>query len=90
MSSSVHGIPTSEPEITNVSTHGFWLLSQGREHFLSFEDFPWFKNASIALLTQVEEVSPGHFYWSELDIDLGLNTIENPEQYPLSSSAQGK
>jgi hypothetical protein len=90
MSSSAHGIPTSEPEVTNISAHGFWLLSRGKEHFLSFQDFPWFKDAPIGHVTSVEEVSPGHFYWSKLDIDLGLDIIENPDKYPLTSSAQGK
>ncbi|MEQ9210232.1 MAG: DUF2442 domain-containing protein [Pseudomonadales bacterium] len=81
---------TSGTEVTNVSSHGLWLLTQGKELFLSFEDFPWFKNASIGDITAVEEVSPGHFYWSELDIDLGIDTIENPDKYPLTASAKSK
>jgi len=90
MSSSAHGIPTSEAEVTNVSPHGLWLFSQGKEFFLSFQDFPWFKNAPIGHLVAVEEVSSGHFHWPELDIDLGLDTIENPEKYPLTASAKSK
>ena len=90
MSSSMHGIPTSGPEVTNVSSHGIWLLSHGKELFLSFEDFPWFKNAPIGHIIAVEEVSPGHYYWPELDIDLGKDTIENPEKYPLTASAKSK
>ena len=90
MSSSAHGIHTSETEVTNVSPHGLWLLSQGRELFLSFQDFPWFRDAPIGQVTAVEELSPGHFYWPELDIDLGIDTIENPDKYPLTASAQSK
>ncbi len=86
MSSSAHGIPTSETEVTNVSTHGLWLLSHGKELFLSYDDFPWFRDASIGKVMNVEEVSPGHFYWPELDVDLGLKTIEEPEKYPLKAS----
>ena len=85
MSSSPLGIHTSGTEVTNVSTHGFWLLSSGKELFLSYKDFPWFKDASIGKVIAVEEVSPGRFYWPELDVDLGIQSIENPEEYPLTS-----
>ena len=85
MSSSPLGIHTSGTEVTNVSTHGFWLLSGGKELFLSYKDFPWFKDASIGNVIAVEEVSPGHFYWPELDVDLGIQSIENPEKNPLTS-----
>ena len=74
---------TSDVEVTNVSRHGIWLLCRDRELFLSFEDFPWFKDAPIAQILHVEEPSPNHYYWSDLDIDLGRRTIEHPEQYPM-------
>lgn len=86
MNSSVHGIPTLGTEVTHVSSHGIWLLSEGREHFLSYDDFPWFKEAPIGKVLNIEEASPGHFYWPDLDIDLGLDTIEHPENYPLKAN----
>jgi hypothetical protein len=36
------GAATSEVEVTNISQHGFWLLLDGRELFLPFDEFPWF------------------------------------------------
>ena len=44
-SSRPHGIATSGVEITNISSHGVWLLLGDRELFMSFEDLPWFKDA---------------------------------------------
>ena len=85
MSSLPHGINSSETEVTNISNHGIWLLSGSRELFMSFEDFPWFKNEPIGKILKVEEPTPGHFYWPELDIDVGIDTIENPERYPLKA-----
>lgn len=85
MSSKPHGGLTSPVEVTNVSSHGLWLLAHGRELFLSYEDFPWFKEASIGSVLNVEEPSPSHFHWPELDVDLGLETIEHPERFPLRS-----
>jgi len=86
MNSSTHGISTSEPEVTHVSGNGLWLLAGGREYFLSFEDFPWFKDASIGKISNVEQASEGHFYWPELDIDLGIDSIEHPERFPLKGN----
>jgi len=87
MSSSAHGIPASEPEVTNVSGNGIWLLSHGKELFLPYEEFPWFKDAPIGKVMVVREVTLGHFYWPELGIDLGLKSIENPDKFPLKANA---
>ena len=83
MSSSARGMSTSKTEVTNISAHGFWLLSHDQEFFLSFQDFPWFKNAPIGHVTEVKEVSPGHYYWPQLDVDLGIEAIKKPENFPL-------
>lgn len=80
------GTPTSVVGVTNISGNGLWLLAGDEELFLSYEDFPWFKRASVGKVANVLEPSPGHFYWSDLDIDLGLETIRHPERFPLIAS----
>jgi hypothetical protein len=85
MSLRPHGIATSGIEITNISSHGVWLLVGDRELFMSYEDFPWFKDAPVGKVLNVEEQSPGHFYWPDLDVDLGIEMIENPEKFPLKA-----
>lgn len=85
MSSQALGENTSLTEVTNVSAHGLWLLSGETELFMSYKDFPWFKNAPIGEVLNVEEPTPGHFYWPDLDVDIGLETIENPERFPLKA-----
>ena len=85
MNSPVHGIPSSGTEITNISSHGLWLLSNDHEYFLSYVDFPWFKDAPVGKILNIQEPSPGHFYWPELDVDLCIDSIEHPERYPLHS-----
>jgi hypothetical protein len=79
------GRSASSVEVTNISSYGVWLLAGERELFLSYEDFPWFKNVSIGKVLNVEEPTPGHFYWPELDIDLTSEIIEHPERFPLKS-----
>ena len=79
------GANTSGAEVSNVSRHGLWLLVDDREHFLSFEDFPWFRSAAIEALLNVERPQPHHFRWPDLDVDLSLASIERPDRYPLKS-----
>ena len=85
MSSSTHGIPTSGVEVTHVSSHGVWLLADGRELFLSFDDFPWFKAAPIGEIINVEQPAAGHFRWPGLDVDVSLDSIEDPKKFPLKA-----
>ena len=75
-------------EITNVSKHGFWLLLGDEELFVPFSDFPWFRDAPIGKLTEVQLPSPHHLYWPSLDVDLCVDSIRHPEQFPLVSPAE--
>ena len=72
-----------EVEVTNISKHGFWLFYKREEYFLPFEDFSFFKNQSVEKILSVKEVSREHFYWDQLDVDLSLKIIKQPEKYPL-------
>lgn len=86
MKSETLGRSTSKVEVTQISEHGIWLLIQGKEHFLSFENFPWFKNAPISAIQNVELLNEHHLYWAGLDIDLAIESLEQPEKYPLVST----
>ena len=83
MKSKKLGKDTSEVNITNVSKHGFWMLLNSNEYFLSFKDFPWFKEATISQITNVRLLHLHHLNWPDLDVDLELESIEHPENYPL-------
>ena len=79
------GISISQIEVTNVDSQGLWLLVEGKEYFLSHEDFPWFKESKLADVLSVELYSGGHIYWPALDVDLSTEILEHPDQYPLKS-----
>jgi len=76
---------TASVEVTNISSHGVWILTGDRELFMPFQDFPWFKDASVGKILNVEEPYPGHFYWPDLDVDLTTEIIEHPERFPLKA-----
>ena len=73
----------AETEVTHISSHGVWLLANGRELFLPYNDFPWFKDAPVGNITNVEEAAPGQFHWPDIDVDLNIKSIEQPGKYPL-------
>jgi len=88
MKSESLGIGTSEVEVTNISRHGFWLLVGDEELFFAFDEFPWFKDASLQAILNVERQGPDYLHWPALDVDLTLDSIRNPEKYPLMSKAK--
>jgi len=88
MKSARRGAPTSDVEVTNVSKHGLWLLVDSRETFLPFESFPWFRDAAIGKVVDVERPSPHHLYWPQLDVDLHVDSLFEPEKFPLVAKLQ--
>lgn len=72
-------------EVTRISKQGFWLLLDEEELFVPFSEFPWFRTAQVEQLFDVERPQPHHLYWSKLDVDLHVDSIRHPEQFPLVS-----
>lgn len=85
--SALLGNNTSEAEVTHISRHGLWLLLGGRELFMPFEHFPWFRDASVAAVQDVEWQHSRHLYWPQLDVDIAVESIEHPERFPLVAQA---
>ena len=83
------GTIISAAEVTHVSKHGFWLLLNTEELPVPFEHFPWFKNATIAQLSDVQWPAPDHLYWPQPDADLSVESIRNPSAFPLLSKKAG-
>ena len=81
----MHGPVTLEAEVTNVSPHCFWLLLGDEELAVPFSDFPWFKKATIEQISDVQRPTENHLYWPLLDVDLSVESLRNPERFPLVS-----
>jgi len=32
-------------EVSHISAHGIWLLTENQEFFMPYEEFPWFQDA---------------------------------------------
>ena len=83
------GTVTLVAEVTHVSKHGFWLLLGAEELLVPFEHFPWFKQATIGQLLDVQWPTPNHLYWPRLEADLLVESIRDPSAFPLVSKSVG-
>jgi hypothetical protein len=72
-------------EVTTISESGFSVRVEGRELFVAFDQFPWFRHARVSDLFQVELVTPDQLRWPTIDADLSVRSIEHPEEFPLVS-----
>jgi len=86
--SEMPGTATSAPEVTNIEKLGLWVLVDNRELFLPYETFPWFRDAAVGMILDVTRPHPNHLRWPQLDIDLSIDSIEHPENYPLQARAE--
>ena len=71
--------------VENISSFGIWIFVKGKEYFLSFTDYPYFKNQTLGAVQNVRLLHGYHLYWPDLDVDLEIDNLENPERYPLKS-----
>ena len=83
MKSSALGKSTSPVEVQEISHYGVWIYVKGREYFLPYKDYPWFKEAKISEVFNVQLLHGMHLHWPDLDVDLELEALQHPEKYPL-------
>lgn len=83
MKSYAPGKNISHVEVQDISPHGLWLYVKGREFFMSFKDYPWFKDAKVSEIQNVRLLHDRHLHWPDLDVDLELDALQNPDSYPL-------
>ena len=84
MSLSMPGAVTSQVEVTNVDRFGLWVLLEGKEYFLPYQQYPWFRNATVDQVLNVRIEHEGHLRWPDLDVDLCVESLEEPDKYPLA------
>ena len=83
MNSGSNTLVNKMAEVTNISPFGFWMLVNKKEYFISYEDFPVYQTASILDIASVSVDAFGNLHWPSLDADIELESLENPDAYPL-------
>jgi len=72
-----------DAEVTHIDSHGLWLYVKGSEYFLPHEDHPWFKDATVRDILNVELLHERHLHWASLDVELSVASLQDPAAYPL-------
>ena len=73
----------NQAEVVNISPFGIWVLINGNEFFINYNDYPFFKNATVKQIALVTSDIQRNIHWPELDIDIELSALEHPEDYSL-------
>lgn len=89
MKSLKHGESISV-SVENITPFGIWLYAQSKEYFLSYKEYPYFKDQALNSIQNVQLLHGYHLYWPDLDVDLEIDNLENPEKYPLKSKIEKK
>ena len=70
-------------EVTNISPNRIWILTNDKEYFISYRDYPVFETASIRQIANITTDFSGNLHWEELNADIEIAALEKPEDYPL-------
>jgi len=81
-------ISTANGTNTSVKVHaivanGITIEVQGKVYFLPYDSNPWFENAKVADVFNIEPVGRTGVRWDALDVDLAIDSLIHPEKYPL-------
>jgi len=71
--------------VENITPAGIWLFVKEKEYFLSYDAYPYFKDQTLKSIQKVQLLHGVHLHWPDLDVDLEIDNLENPEKYPLRS-----
>jgi hypothetical protein len=77
---------SAKAEVQNISNHGIWILVNDHEFYLPFTEYPWFLKATVQQIYNLQFLHGHHLHWADLDVDIDLNALKNPEAYPLKYS----
>ena len=56
-----------------------------RELLVRYDGHPWFREAPVSQLFNVELLHGQHLHWPDCDVDLHVDSLEHPERFPLVS-----
>ena len=82
MKSKLTGKRISDVEVTQISIGGIWILIDDKEYFLPFEKFPWFKNANVGQIHNVQLLNDHELHWPDLNLNLSVESLGQPDHVP--------
>lgn len=71
-----------------LAENGIQLTVGCEVFFLAYKDFPWFQHASAEAIKNVQMHGEARLCWPDLDVDLTLECVRNPEKFPLFAKTE--
>jgi hypothetical protein len=87
MAPSTQGAGILPAEVGNIDRHGLWLFVGDKEYFLPHDHFPCFRDATIGQIMKVELHDDSHLCWPELNVEISLDSLANPDSCPAALKA---
>ena len=75
--------PSTSVSVLMINAQGIALSVQGRDYFISYNRMPWLRDARISEVLNVRMQGRAAIEWSELGVDLEIESLKHPERYPL-------
>jgi hypothetical protein len=73
-------------KVIAITANGLLISIPEGDFFLSYGDYPWFRNARVDEVLDVEMESNNAIRCDNLDVDLEIESILHPEKYPVIMS----
>jgi len=70
-------------KVLAIVSNGIMIEVYGNVFFLPYNSNPWFENAKISDVFNIEPVGRIGIRWNALDVDLAIESLIHPEKYPL-------
>ena len=70
-------------KVLTITSGGVLIEIEEGEFFLPYSRVPWFKNAPVSDVLNVEMSGKRSIRWNKLDVDLEIESLLHPEKYPL-------
>ena len=70
-------------KVLTITSGGVLIEIEEGEFFLPYSRVPWFKNAPVSDVLNVEMNGKRSIRWNKLDVDLEIESLLHPEKYPL-------
>ena len=77
-----NGISTSV-KVDAIMPNGIMLNIGKSNYFLPYNAYPWFEKAKVADVFDVKMCGKYGISWENLDVDLAIESFENPTKYPF-------
>lgn len=69
-------------KVLSITGQGILITIKEGDFFLNYKSYPWFKNAKINEVLNIKRDQEA-IYWDSLGVEIEIDSILNPQNYPL-------